>query len=301
MRSRTDIMRKSRKFTKKTLERFERENRGKGVKEDFKPWHQVTATDSSSIGRSGRYRFSTRQLHTLSTGEQITILFATMEKSLFDIREQFPLSLNSDIHELTKYDDSYGQFYLGTLEIARKLGVKHPMLRDGSKMPWIMTTDVLLTYKTNTGLKLIAVACKKYLPKDNRTKELLQIEKSYWTERGVEWLLITPEIYERPFAETLRSYGKIALKEANQHLHNEVVEKIFSGNYSYAEIIAYFVSKGYLTESIQIAFWKGFWFGDIPLDIKVTFEPLRKIQLLSKEDFLLKNPILARRSSWNLV
>lgn len=292
-------MRKKKSFTTAMLERFIKNNRSMGIKDDFRPWHQVTRSDPSSIGRSGRYVIDNRQVHTLSTVEYTAVLFATMSKDVVDIREQFALNLDPANHELNAYDDTYGRFYPGTLEIARALGIKHPLIQDGSKKSWRMTTDILITLNTNGVLSLIAVSCKTRPPENRRTKELLLIEKEYWRSRGVEWLLFTPDIYERGFANTLRSFRKLALSgNAGKALTLEIVEELNRGNYSYAELIVTFLASGHSIENIQNAFWNGFWFGDIPMEVRVRFEPMRKIRLISKDEFLLKNPIYSRRSSW---
>ena len=69
-----------------------------------------------------------------------------------------------------------------------------------------MTTDFLLVLQTpSKNLELLAVAFKPKADLSNRrTRELLNIEREYWLARGVTWLLITPELFDKQVALRLR-------------------------------------------------------------------------------------------------
>lgn len=293
-------MRKKRyRFTNVMLKRFKKEERGLGINKDYSPWHQIKRSEPSSRGKSSRIILMDRLVHTLSTVELNCVLFATMIYDVIDIREQFPLNKYSEGHELNEYTDSYGIFYPGTTNIADQLGFKHPQLRDGSKELWTITTDILMTIKLDAGLNLLAISCKKVVSQSKRQKELLEIEKHYWNERGVEWLLITPDLYGRGFADQLRASRKVALSvEINQTLQRAIVEEVATKQYSYIGLSKHFTCLGYTMENIQKAFWNAFWFGDIPLKIASKFDESRPIRLQSKADFHLENPIYSGRSAW---
>ena len=152
-----------------------------------------TYTTSWDINWGGRQR------NLLSDDEWVASLFTPLTPGSDDLREQFPLSLETGCHELGAYDVRLGKPGLpGTLEIARQLGIRHPRVNgNGRSAPWVITTDLLFTLVDESGArKLLAVACKPKAELDERTKKLLAIERAYWMARGVEWLLITPGQYE---------------------------------------------------------------------------------------------------------
>lgn len=288
-------------FLKSDIERFFREQRGQGIKESYTPWHKVKRGDPSSHGKSGRYDYRGRQIHVLSTIELQTFLFSTMLQGIYDIREQFPLALNPSLHEAHAYARGYGRFFPGSLDIAQKLELKHPKLRDGSQQPWVMTTDILITTMISGRLNFIAVACKSKKPlQGSRAWQLLYIEKRYWEERNIPWLLITPDLFDKAFADTLRSYRQFGLDQyVNPSLMHAMHEELLSGNPSYIDLCKSLRIKGYPKEEIERAFWSGYWAGDLPVEVRVRFQPLSPIRLIPKDIFLNLNPILAGRSAWD--
>ncbi len=146
------------------------EGRGKGFKEHYKPW--IYVSDISSLGQSARIWSDKvgRVVQLLSQLEQHAFYLYEWSPSVVDIREQFPLPLDS------------------TLALAQELGIAHP-----SKwgVPIVMTTDFLLTVDTGVGQKLLARALKYSWDCKPRTKELLHLERAYWEMVGVDWRLVT--------------------------------------------------------------------------------------------------------------
>lgn len=106
----------------KVYAKWAKEGRGQGQKENYKPWLYVYNVPSR--GRSHRIwsYTSNRVVHCLSDLELSVFLLLEWSFVVEDIREQFPLDLNT------------------TLSIASDLEFRHPMLR-GEKI--IMTTDFL--------------------------------------------------------------------------------------------------------------------------------------------------------------
>ena len=90
-----------------------------------------------------------------------------------DIREQFPLRLTE------------------TMEIARRLNVKHPWKGD---FPFVMTTDFLVT--RTDGLHARTVKCSDEL-NNPRTIEKFSIEQSYWAACGIDWKIVTEKQISR--------------------------------------------------------------------------------------------------------
>ncbi|WP_328800959.1 TnsA endonuclease N-terminal domain-containing protein [Paenibacillus sp. LX16] len=77
-----------------------------------------------------------------------------------------------------------------TLYIAQKLGIKHPT-DPKNKLPIIMTTDMLLTVKQEESIKFIAHSIKPSNKLTKRVVEKLQIEKEFFKDQKIEWVLIT--------------------------------------------------------------------------------------------------------------
>jgi hypothetical protein len=95
---------------------------------------------------------------------------------ILDIREQFPLLPLEE-----------------TLEIARKIGVKHPT-DPATRYPVVLTTDFLL--KLKLGHEIIFHArTVKYIKDldDPRVLEKFEIERIYWLRRDIDWGYVTEE------------------------------------------------------------------------------------------------------------
>lgn len=144
-------MRTQKRFTPSLLQRFVRQDRGLGTYQDYIPWHRVGRGDPSSMGRSHLMMWKDRQRELLSDGEWVGLLFATLVRTVTDVREQLKLSLGDAPFELGDYDARFmGQPFPGTRSIAEKLGIKHPRVNgEGRSEDWVMTTDqVLLMHHT---------------------------------------------------------------------------------------------------------------------------------------------------------
>lgn len=298
-------MRTTRLFTPDLLDRFREEGRGQGTYIRYRPWHGVSRGDPASCGRSHLMEWGGRQRNLLSDDEWVASLFAPQTPGSDDLREQYPLSLESGCHELGAYDVRLGKPGLpGTLEIARQLGVRHPRVNgNGRSAPWVITTDLLFTLLDESrARKLLAVACKPKAKLDDRTKELLAIERAYWVARNVEWLLITPDQYDEAITLTLRgsfSWGlgkpiadgaKLVAAQSARELEGFpltfVLDRIDSA-----------LGQGF--EYAQSAFWQSVWSGALPLDLRRGWRPHLPVEFVSASDFLAFNPIASGRSAWN--
>jgi len=127
------------------------------------------------MGKSSRIKGwkTGRVHHFLSTLE--SNYFYVLEWSLLvlDIREQYPLPLDA------------------TQKIAERLSIKHPF-NVKAKEPAVLTTDFLIDVENdgNTVLKARSIKYASDL-NDLRTIEKLEIERTYWTEQGVDWGIVT--------------------------------------------------------------------------------------------------------------
>jgi len=292
-------------FTPDLLDRFRREGRGQGTYVRYHPWHCVSRGDPSSSGRSHLMTWGGRQRNLLSDDEWVACLFTPFTPGSDDLREQYPLNLESGCHELGAYDVRLGKPGIpGTLEIARQLGYRHPRVNgNGRSAPWIFTTDLLFTLVDTTGIrKLLAVACKPKAKLDERTKQLLAIERAYWAARDVEWLLITPSQYDEAVELTLRNSfpwglgdtiaddAKCAATDLARELEGFPLTFVL-------DRIDQALGQG--LEFAQTAFWQSVWSRALPLDLRRGWRPHLPITFLSASAFLAFNPIASRRTAWN--
>jgi TnsA endonuclease N terminal len=297
-------MRTQKRFTPDLLERFVRTGRGTGTYTDYIPWHRVGRGDPASDGRSHLMMWRQRQRELLSDREWEGMLFVTMLGGLEDVREQHRLSLDDAVFELADYDvRCAGQIRPGTKAIAKNLGYKHPRVNgNGRSDDWVMTTDQVLVLRLPNGhLELLAVAYKPDgLALTRRKRELLALERAYWQERGVHWLLITPGIYSESVGLTLRRSAQWALGQpvapsaiATTKL---IVEQTLGHSFTYV-LRSLEICLLNLDEA-QRAFWQAVWYGAVPLDLRRGWRPHLPLDLLSADEFIALNPVASRRSAW---
>lgn len=298
-------VRTTKRFTPDVLARFRREGRGSGSFESYLPWHRVGRGDPSSRGRSHLIPWRGRPIELLSDLEWVVFLFLLMfQRSIVDVREQFPLALNERRHELAPYDVAFGRKpYPGTLALALALNIKHPVLRRGHPAyPWVLSTDLLITLRAPSGRSsLLAIACK--FDSDlsaRRTRELLSLEREYWCRRGVDWLLITPGLFDKRVALTLRRTTPWILgeKAPSAHIQEAARTVMRLSQQPYAQVIRQLSGRLGGDHLAQSAFWQAAWAGVVPLDLRRSWRPHSSIHLLSEHEFLLLNPVASRRSAW---
>lgn len=297
-------MKTQKRFTPDLLDRYRRLGRGCGNEEVYLPWHRVGRSDPASSGRSHLQLWRGRQRELLSDLEWVTFLFSTMLCGIVDIREQFPLSLDDCQNELSIQDGvAAATRYPGSLSIAKELQVKHPRINGGGRsVHWVMSTDLLLTLRQPNGkLKLLAIAVKPDRAVDQiRTKELLAIEHCYWEKRGVQWLLVTPKLYDGLVADTLRICGPWALGEKadNSQIDFIVAAADQLCGQSLTIALEFLTAAFGCPDMAQRALWQTIWSGRLPIDLRRGWRPHEKLILMKPADFWLLNPIASGRSIW---
>lgn len=302
-------MRKGKFFTPKLLDKWEYEQgRGTGTFSDYVPWHQVTRSDPSSRGRSHlAFSASTNRLHHhLSDGERLMFGFAKMIPGLCDIREQFKLETSSHFNALHQYSTESSKYMeLGTVGIAKELGIKNPELkRHDQTGPWRFSTDLLLTCKTAVGLQLIAVA---YKPEEDllsaRKRDLLRIEQEYWRREGATWLLITPRQYSKAVASTVKAVIPWIQASESENFSRDSLSfcadlvKAMEGDPLSEVLMSIKQSMKYSLHQASSILYKSIWQGMLPLDLSRSHRITDPIKLLSIEKFWAQNPIAARRTA----
>ncbi len=152
---------------------FVKDGRGKGHDSAYKPW--LTIQDVPSQGRCHRpLGMSTGRIHhLLSDNERDLFLLLDWQSSTVDLRERFPLNLDT------------------TQDIAGRLNIRHPRALPTTDL-LVMTTDLVLDRRGTNGVETRAYAVKTATDLENpRTLQKLEIEWHYWQERGIPWSIVT--------------------------------------------------------------------------------------------------------------
>lgn len=179
--------------------------------------------DVPSVGLATRDKgWKTKRVHHFMSKLE-WLYFFILEWSLIvtDIREQYPLDLDE------------------TLAIAESLGIKHPM-NVKTKKPIVMTTDFLITTKKQIGIEEHARTIKYInMLSSIRVMEKFEIERVYWTYRGVRWGILTERDIDKILAanvEWIHSYRDLTslhpltrkiVKEVESILTPQVIEGQF--------------------------------------------------------------------------
>lgn len=293
-------------FSPGLLERFERQGRGRGTKSEYEPWHQVRRAEPASRGRSHLISWLLDRLHHFLSDNELVVFALTLMLGPEDLREQFPLALECHPVERMAYESTGVPTWTpGTLEIARELGIKHPVTRGQGKVAdWVLTTDLVVTLRMpNRKRSLVAIAVKQEGElKNKRTLEKLRIEREYWVRQEVTWLLITPEMINREAAETIKASMPWVLSANAQP---ESLRSLLEGLVEELNGLTFTSAFNHLALRLQVAgpeaqnlFWQGVWAGVIRLDLSVPLRPASKVKILSAEAFREQNPVAMRRTAW---
>jgi len=147
-----------------------REGRGQGIGADYSPWIHIQ--DFPSSGMVSRVSGTTtgRIHHIMSNLELSLFYLLDWSDDVVDIREQYPIA---DLAQ--------------AIEIAERANIRYPY-DNVSGFPYVLTSDFYL--ETKQGAMVISVKPSSELGKP-RVREKLEIERRYWTMRGVQWSIMT--------------------------------------------------------------------------------------------------------------
>ena len=166
-----------------------------------------------------------------------------------------------------------------------------------------MTTDqVPLLQHPDGHLELLAVSCKPNCEAlTKRDRQLLSIEAAYWAARSVQWILITPDLFEESVGITLRRTAPWGLgapvTPAAIRAAVITTEQLLGHSLNFT-LDALTIQLGNV-DLAQRAFWQAVWSGSLPVDLRRGWRPHLPIQLLDPAGFMALNPVATRRSSWN--
>ena len=147
----------------------EMHSRGEGHGFDYVPY--VKVNDFNSLGttcnpvdwKSGR------TIHLLSQGEMYMYYLLRWNDDVFDIREQYPLDLET------------------TVALAKELAIRHP--KNNSTR---MTSDLLVDY-ANEIQEVYSIKRSAQDLENPRTREKLLLEELYWTRQGIKFQTVLTE------------------------------------------------------------------------------------------------------------
>lgn len=157
---------------------------GQGVREDYVPWIKVRAFASRGTSHIVPGVKVHRAHHLLSNAEYHYHVILEHDRSIIDIREQFPLLPATE-----------------TQAVATSLNVRPPVY-PGTSVSLVLTTDFLITQVDSSGKERLVARSMKYASEiedaskaeQDRLLEKLEIERTFWARRNIEWKLV---LYER--------------------------------------------------------------------------------------------------------
>jgi len=157
------------------LSRWIKEGRGQGEGKEYKPW--LTIQDYPSMGRATRiFGWTTQRIHHFFSDSQLKYFYLLdWEEKVVDIREHYPLLDLETVLEDT-----------ADLKLDKFIDKK-------TKEPYILTTTFLITLLNPDGQKSFAARSIKYASELSKktTIEKLEIERRYWTAKGINWGIVT--------------------------------------------------------------------------------------------------------------
>jgi len=160
------------KWSEDKIERLMKEGRGRGLKENYKPWIYVTSFSSRGNSRRIRSEKTGRVHHLLSEVEFELFLLLEWSQEFTDIREQYPLDRDA------------------TQSVAQSLGLRHPSY-PGTSVPAVMTVDFLCTTRAGSNSEFVAFNAKRTEEAEDTNSLLkLEIQRATLAQVGIEHHLV---------------------------------------------------------------------------------------------------------------
>jgi TnsA endonuclease N terminal/TnsA endonuclease C terminal len=221
------------RWTEEKRDRYMKEGRGQGSGRDYKPWIEVS--DFSSSGRVSRdLGWKTNRVHYLmSDGETRLYYLFEWSDRIVDIREQFPL-LDREL----------------CFKIAEEMGVEYPK-DPKSGAPYVLTTDFMLTVIRDGNR---ADEARTFKPSkslnDKRTALKLEIERRYYTSKGVNWKIVTEKDLPKLTIKNIEWIHSAYRLEENQEMNKEDLYDLSATLKSRLETVSSSVSK--ITKDLDV-------------------------------------------------
>ncbi|WP_096186322.1 TnsA endonuclease C-terminal domain-containing protein [Evansella halocellulosilytica] len=212
--------------------RFVKEGRGQGAGKEYKPW--LTIQDFPSMGRVSRILgWKSGRVHHLFSDLQARYFYMLeWEDTVVDIREHFPLL---DLEDT----------------IQQKSDLNFKLFTDKeSGYPYTLSTNFLITINRADGVNLyLARSIKMATELEKKmTLERLEFERRYWTEKGIDWGVVTQKEISNVFAKniewvhsSLYSYAERGFTQDDLiYLGNALIERLIDAKRSIRKITADF-------------------------------------------------------------
>lgn len=192
------------------IEKWIKEGRGQGEGANYKPWLEIQ--DVASNGYATRnFGWKTERKHYFLSDIELQY-FYTLEWSpyILDIREQYPLL------PIEK-----------TIDIAERLGIKHPK-ENGSTGPLkVITTDFYLIIKTESGLKTVVRSVKPTNKLTTRELEKFDIERIFFEEIGItDWGIVTDKDIPKTFIKNINWFYDAKTLSNRPNMDIDLVRKL---------------------------------------------------------------------------
>jgi len=246
---------------------------GQGVREQYVPWIKVRAFASRGTSHIVPGVIVHRAHHLLSNAEYHYLVLLEYDRSIIDIREQFPLLPAAETHAL-----------------ASGLNIRPPVY-PGTSLPLVLTTDFLITQINDDGEERLVARSMKYAKEieeaskgeQDRLLEKLEIERRFWARRDIEWKLV---LYERlPQTKIrnlliLRSYAVVNQALATEKNISRMIEFITTAKTSEIPLKAFLVkvAKALYMEymAVKCLVFHLIWVGKLKIDLNSKIIELSK-------------------------
>lgn len=166
----------------RNIDRWKKLGYGSGRGINYKPWLTVRSFGSRGMAHRVLGHKTGRIHHFHSNHELGCFLLLEWDDKIVDIREQFPL------HPVAE-----------TQRIAKSLGYRHPIQRWKWKGKWkqqpaVQTSDFRVTFSDDSPVPEMIISVKPSVELEKRrVLEKLEIERTYWERRSIEWQLVTEQ------------------------------------------------------------------------------------------------------------
>lgn len=212
--------------------RFVKEGRGQGAGKEYKPW--LSIQDFPSMGRVSRILgWKSGRVHHLFSDLQARYFYMLeWQDTVVDIREHFPLL---DLEDT----------------IQQKSDLNFKLFTDKeSGYPYTLSTNFLITINRADGVNVLLARTIKMASEleKKKTLERLEIERRYWSEKGIDWGVITQKEISNVFAKNIEwvhsclySYAERGFtRDELIYLGNALIERLIDAKHSIRKITADF-------------------------------------------------------------
>jgi hypothetical protein len=173
-------------WTEEKIAKRYAEGRGSGDLNNYLPW--LTIQDVPSEGRSHRPKgWKTNRKHELLSDLELSYFYyLEWSNKVIDIKEQYPLDRED------------------TIAIASEKNIPHPF-ENSTQTPIVMTTDFLVTTRIGKDIFHIARSIKpSEKQEDPKVLGRLEIERQFWEDKGVEWIVIDEKVMSKQFFKNMK-------------------------------------------------------------------------------------------------